>query len=403
MKYISEAKTKTLLWPSDGTREIWYYHLRDVEFSLTSNAYPNVVVREGTIGVCTPIQEKVMSLSAMEDSPDTHNEYKTFKRDDSPKFFFVYNLDNYFHFLYDTLPYLITFQKLKEQIPNLRLLVQHPPGLGREAVCPFVYEFLEILGISRESLDWVDTAVCYGNVYVSDSYTHAGQSDAPPRKEVYELYNQMKASVFDGRERPKKIYISRRTWKHGNTSNIGTDYTARRRMVNEDEVVRRLESAGYTEIFSECLTTREKINLFAGATHIVGAIGGGVANAVFAKDARLHVLISPTFMDRHQRFKYVFSTCRTSYVDKSSHVDSGHWKRYMRVQIKGTKIVGEVEEILPDGLLVSYVNEVVAGWNSKMLTAKEVFPFSDCYKLDDGLNSPWKLELAAFDDLVKED
>ena len=30
-------------------------------------------------------------------------------------FFFIYNFDNYYHFLYDTLPYLYTYFELKKE------------------------------------------------------------------------------------------------------------------------------------------------------------------------------------------------------------------------------------------------------------------------------------------------
>ena len=35
-------------------------------------------------------------------------------------FFFIYNFDNYYHFLYDTIPYLYTYLELKNE--NRRLV-----------------------------------------------------------------------------------------------------------------------------------------------------------------------------------------------------------------------------------------------------------------------------------------
>ena len=42
-----------------------------------------------------------------------------------PVFFFIYNTDNYYHFIYDTLPYLITYNHLKSDISNLKLLMNY--------------------------------------------------------------------------------------------------------------------------------------------------------------------------------------------------------------------------------------------------------------------------------------
>ena len=41
-------------------------------------------------------------------------------------FFFIYNFDNYYHFLYDTLPYLYTYLELKKKYNDLKLLVNYP-------------------------------------------------------------------------------------------------------------------------------------------------------------------------------------------------------------------------------------------------------------------------------------
>ena len=54
--------------------------------------------------------------------------------------------DNYFHFVYDTLPYLISFFELKKEIPNLKLLMNYP-NFQKNKFYTFVNEFLEILNI----------------------------------------------------------------------------------------------------------------------------------------------------------------------------------------------------------------------------------------------------------------
>jgi hypothetical protein len=203
----------------------------------------------------------------------------------------------------------------------------------------------------------------------------------------------MADSAGINRNFPKNIYVSRRTWLHGDTSNIGTDYTSRRVMVNETELVQYLGTLGYEEVFSEKLTTLEKISMFAGAKNIVGAIGGGVANAVFSRKANLHVLISPTFMDKHQRFKHVFATCTTNYYECSRHIDSGKWKRYMRVSVPTMGIVGEIERVGIDGLEIGYHDAVVAGWNQKTTKVMTVVPEDCCVALDSGLNSPWEIDM----------
>ena len=119
----------------------------------------------------------------------------------------------------------------------------------------FVSEFLDLLGIKESDILIVDKNTEYKNVYISSSYTHGHDSNLPPRKEIYSLYNDIVNIARDKYklDTPKKIYISRRTWLHNNFSNIGTNYTTRRRLINEDELVEKLTKKGFVEVFTENL------------------------------------------------------------------------------------------------------------------------------------------------------
>ena len=189
---------------------------------------------------------------------------------------------------------------------------------------------------------------------------------------------------------PKKIYISRRTWLHNDFSNIGTNYTTRRRMVNEDELVYKLITEGYQELFAEKLTTVEKIQYFYNATHIIGAIGGGIANVLFCKKAtKLKAIISPTFLDVNKRFRFCLNTVDVNYDMNTRHIEYTEFKTYMRVKTKDGKIVGEIEKIYDNKLLVLYTDGSTTGWNAQNKYKKIELYIENVEKLDNGLNSPW--------------
>ena len=78
----------------------------------------------------------------------------------------------------------------------------------------------------------------YNTVVVGSSLTHNDLSNTPPHSGVFDIINRMKGE-YRG---PEKIYVSRRTWLHNNLENIGTNYTERRRCVNEDEVAELFKS-----------------------------------------------------------------------------------------------------------------------------------------------------------------
>jgi capsular polysaccharide biosynthesis protein len=334
-------------------------------------------------------------------------EYKTISYGSTcytPLFFFIYNTDNYFHFLYDSLPYLISYLRVKVDIPGLKLLMQYPNEQKR-AFYPFITEFLEILNIHADDIVLLDENTVYSDIYVSTSYTHDIDSNLPPRNEIYEFYQNIVSIVKNKYDAnvvaPQKIYVSRRTWLHNDFSNIGTNYTTRRRLVNEDRLVEKLQGDGYEEVFTEKLSTIEKILYFANATHVVGAIGGGISNVLFSpKTTKLEAIVSPTFLNVNNRFRYSLDCVDVNYNFNTEHVEKTEFKTYMRVKTKNDPIfdnnsighiVGEIEKIYDNKLLVSYTDGSNTGWNAQNEYKQIELSKNDVEKLDDGLNSPWEI------------
>ena len=63
----------------------------------------------------------------------------------------------------------------------------------------------------------------------------------------------------------------------------------------------------------------------------------------------------------------------------------------MRVKTKDGNIVGEIEQIYDNKLLVSYTDGSNTGWNAQNEYKQIELNMEDVIKLDDGLNSPWKI------------
>ena len=282
IKELNEIKNKSLFLEKDvNGREIYMYTLHNCNFTGENLFYPNVLLFCDN-EIYSPMKEKIMSLDNIKTksnfdyiSPNIN------KIEKNPVFFFVYNTDNYFHFIYDTLPYLISYTHLKKNITHLKLLMNYPNNQKSE-MYDFVIQFLELLNIKQDDILIVNENTQYDNVYISTSYTHDFDSNLPPRKEIYDLYHSMVRKIDTiNIETPKKIYVSRRTWINNNDSNIGTNYTLKRKMMNEDELVCYLEKKGFKEVFTENLSTIEKIKYFSNAECVIGAIGGGVSNVLF--------------------------------------------------------------------------------------------------------------------------
>ena len=394
---INNITENELLFEKDSNgREIRIYKVSDCIATGINMYYPNVLLYHNEI-LTLPVIERTMSLQSGTIYEKMNMQFDYHYMDyhavcETPVFFFIYNTDNYFHYVYDTLPYLISYLHLRKTIPEIKLLMQYP-NEQKGSFYPFVLEFLELLEIGRDDIVMVDCETLYKSVYISTSYTHDIDSNLPPRKEIYAFFHSIVGRVKSmnlSMEVPQKIYVSRRTWLHGDFSNIGTNYTMRRKMVNEDTLVKKLVNEGYQEVFTERLSTIEKILYFAGATHVVGAIGGGISNVLFSTaTTHLEAIVSPGFLDVNKRFKYSLDYVDVYYNYNTQHVEDGEFKKYMRVKFCGG--IGEIEEIVGDKLIISYTDGSNTGWNSECNFKKIEIYMDEVERLDNGLNTAWKI------------
>ena len=336
----------------DDIRTIEVENFRDVRFTGHSIHYPQpLLFSQGRL--LLPTIEKFMSLGRgtvyEKDMCYTAHISPPINTVETPVFYFVYNMANYYHFIYDTLPYLYSYFHEKKYCKDLKLLVSPPEG--QTDLYPFVWDCLDLLGISRDDIVFLDSDTLYYTVVVGTSLTHDGLSDYRPHRGVFEVLGRMEGE-YDG---PEKVYVSRRTWLNDKSDNIGTNYTERRRCVNEDDVAEYFISRGYEEVFCENLSMKEKIGLFRGAKVVAGPSGGGMVNVLFSPSQTKVISIdSPTFYEVNSRWKYSLN----------------HTKLY---HFSDTEFVDKVEEsVESEGAL----------------------------SISGGLNSPWRVDLNKLKDFV---
>jgi hypothetical protein len=95
----------------------------------------------------------------------------------------------------------------------------------------------------------------------------------------------------------------------------------------------------------------------------------------------------------NKRFKYSLDCVDVTYNNNTEHTEKGEFKIYMRVKTKNGKIIGEIiEKIYDNKLLISYTSDSSnIGWNSQNIYKQIEIDMKDVIKLDNGLNSPWRL------------
>ena len=70
------------------------------------------------------------------------------------------------------------------------------------------------------------------------------------------------------------------------------------------------------------------------------------------------------------------------YNYNAEHVENTEFKTYMRVKMKNGTIVGEIEKIMKNQLLISYTDGSNTGWNSENNYKQMEVNMSEVEKLD---------------------
>ena len=261
-----------------------------------------------------------------------------------------------------------------------------------------------MLGIADEALEFAEEGIVYETLYIPSSLTHGkfadgtSASNAAPSAAAFSIWSKIRPlKTYD---LPKKIYVSRRSWIHGKSELIGTDYTTRRRCENEDALVSMLEAQGYTEVFCELLTMDMKVAMFQNATHVVGIIGGGMANLLFSlPSTRVGCILTPEFLQVNARFRYSMDHTRITYLPIATHTShDGPYSLYTRVQVQGR--VGEIESFDGERYSVKMSVGKVAGFDNVTAYPIECYKPEELMPLDKGLNSPFVCDIKALQEFI---
>jgi hypothetical protein len=413
-----------------NNREIGLAEFHSVKLTGRNLFYPNVLLYlnndindindiNDNKYLINPYDEKIMSLNKITfydnnifDIP-TNIKKKTFETINIikyPVFFFIYNFDNYYHFLYDTLPYLYMYFHLKQIYPELKLLVNYP-NFNKKEFYKFNIDILSKFIDMNNDIIIHNSANLYKTLFVSSSLTHGGLSNVAPRNEIFELYSKMSNTIIINPyyNEYEYIYISRRTWIHNDTSNIGTNYTTRRKMINEDNLVEQLTMLGVKEVFTEHLTIDEKIHLFSRAKIIIGSIGGGMANLLFSNsETKSIVIVTPDFLNINYRFKYSMEHTDITYFNEvKTYSETNTIPLFCRVKIikEGDyhNKIGEIFEYDKETMeyKIHISNNDVAGFNNDITFEYKSFTKNDLELLDNGLNSPYIVDIPPLISIVK--
>ncbi len=178
----------------------------------------------------------------------------------------------YFHWMMEQLPRLWL---LREYDPHLPLLM--PPQAPA-----WMHETLSLLGLTGTRIDWTYTRA-QAKTLVYPTPIHG--TGIPSPRLLRAISQHMKTHIAPTRTfATPRIYISRR-------------HDARRRVVNEAEILPQLQARGFVAYDLRDLTFSEQVQLFDQAEIIVGAHGAGFVNAMHSTDTTLIEFFEPTYLN----------------------------------------------------------------------------------------------------------
>lgn len=395
-----------LIKKEENGRDIRLYNFENVRLVGISNYYPDILfMTENYEKLILPLKEMSMSLhkkSYYEENGmffDNIENYENYNIINQELYFFIYNTENYYHFIYDTLPYLYCYLEIRKSNKDLKLLMNY--NKGKNVLLPFVKETLELLDIYEKDIIIHNPNNKYKKIYLSNSLTHDGLSNQKPREEIFKIYDILVKKALEKEvniPKYKKIYISRRTNNKKCNINIGTDYTQRRKLLNENELVKNLENLGFKEFFGEELNMLQKIIFFYQAEIVIGAIGGTITNTIFCnKKCKIICLVSPDFLRINQRMKYILNNntilFNDTYLDKNDNLVPLN----VRIKVidennKYYNFLGEIDSYTNNKYLIKLANNYI-GWNQEETYQTTELEEKQFITLDNGLNSPWFVKM----------
>jgi len=388
--FFENQNFSLILTKDENQRDIKLYEFQNVSFSGFSNYYPDVLLKQNNENnLILPLKEMTMSLNKKSYYEENGMEFNFIDNSKNlikePVYFFIYNTENYYHFIYDTLPYLYCYLKMNK----VKLLMNF--NQGKNKLLPFVKETLDLLEIKDIILH--EEGNVYEKLFLQSSLTHNGLSNNPPRKEIFEIYDLLIKNALDENIKTiPKIYVSRRTWINGKNENIGTNYTLRRKLMNEDELVENLKEEGFEEVFGENFSMKEKINIFNKADIVIGAIGGTITNCVFSsKKTKIITLVSPDFLNINFRMKYLFNENCILFEDTKVYLEKGEIPMNVRIE-SNNGLIGEICDYENGKYKIKLAKNLI-GFNEGEEYETIMLNKNEFKTLDNGLNSPWEVNI----------
>ncbi len=216
--------------------------------------------------------------------------------------------NNYWHWIFDSLPKIAILEKLNQKKPDFYLL----PSLKKK----YQLETLLSLNIPQKKLldgEKYKHVKCDQLLAVDHPYVFNNNPSSSiiniPLWIINWLRKKYKKSKSDSKKYSKKIYINRES----------DSVVSNRKIINNDEVKIFLKEEGFEILTLSNYSFKDQVNIFKNAEFIVGLHGAGFANLIFSRPKTKVIELCT----RHSGniFSNLGKTCKLNYkkiIDGSS-------------------------------------------------------------------------------------
>jgi Glycosyltransferase 61 len=179
---------------------------------------------------------------------------------------------NFWHWMADCLPQLLTLEKYMDGQPLTLLASDDLGGFQRETLSLMLPQTMTLEFVPAKT--WIRT-----DRFILPSYLSGRCNGYLPEDYYAEIRRRItKGLGLPERAKPElRIYLSRSGAK-------------RRRVANDEAIVDSLRRYGFTVVRPETLSMREQVSMFQRAEVIVGPHGAALGGIVFAPQAKVLVL-----------------------------------------------------------------------------------------------------------------
>ncbi len=226
---------------------------------------------------------------------------------------------NYYHWLLQCLPSLML----------LGPAVTETPALVAPPLSPWQRRSLELAGVAGLKVEEVGKgevreyeALVYPSI-LCDRGSYGG---------IPAFYERIRRRVFDGRPGALLLYVSRRD-------------TKKRKLDNEEDLERALESIGVQPIVPSEVSLDEQIRLFSMARLVVGPHGAGMTNIVFCHPGTLVYELHPN-IHLNGCFFQASQLFRLAYHADAFAAEAGARRVDTRWSVDIPTVISRVEAIL---------------------------------------------------------